>query len=110
MLDKADCFDADLAEKGDWVARVDVEECGDDAQDTFAQIFVMQSMLVILPRPSIVVFSALRWASIKSNSCSFFATCLASRDASTLAELLCPTKLRMVIELVSKFRELRFVL
>jgi hypothetical protein len=31
MLDKANCFDADLIEKGDWVARADVEECGDDA-------------------------------------------------------------------------------
>jgi hypothetical protein len=30
MLDKADCFDADLVDKGDWVAWVDVEECGDD--------------------------------------------------------------------------------
>ncbi len=27
MLDKADCFDADLVEKGDWVARADVGEC-----------------------------------------------------------------------------------
>jgi hypothetical protein len=31
MLDEADCFDADLIEKGDWVARADVKECGDDA-------------------------------------------------------------------------------
>jgi hypothetical protein len=31
LLDEADCFDADIVEKGDWVAWTDVKECSDDA-------------------------------------------------------------------------------
>ncbi len=38
MLDETNCFDADLVEERNWVARADVKECGDHAAQICANL------------------------------------------------------------------------
>jgi hypothetical protein len=109
ILDELDGLDADAVKQRDRIAWPDVKKAV-ITQHTFAQIFTMHSMLVILPNPLIIVFNALRWLSMKSKLRSFLAICSASRCALSFTMSLCSTKLKIVMELISKFTESRPVL
>ncbi len=109
ILDELNGLDADAVKQRDGLPGL-MSKKAIIMQHTFAQIFTMHSMLVILPNPSIVVFNALRWLLMKSNLRSFLAVCSASQCAFSFAMLLCSTKLKIVMELVSKFMESRPVL
>ncbi len=79
-------------------------------QQTFCANFYDAFHACDLAQPLDCVFNALRWLSMKSNLRSFLAICSASQCALSFVMLLCSKKLKIVMELVSKFMELRPVL
>ena len=111
-LDEVNCLDAHIVEKRDRFVVVDVKRAV-MVQQTLAQILTTHSILVIFPRPLMVVLRALCWVSTKSSSRSILASFSASRCALTFAMSFWPTKLRIVTKLVSNFnnsREARWML
>jgi hypothetical protein len=109
ILDELDGLDADAVKQRDRIAWPDAKK-GRNYAAHICAFFYDASMLVILPNPSIIVFNALQWLSMKSNLRSVLAICSASRCASSFAMSLCLTKLKIMMELVSKFMESRPVL